>query len=73
MLAMGLMPTREARVFLSAFAKLYAPDLEKKLTSIFFSNFNTTVELADYHIAYTYSRGPKIDERLFVITPKEHR
>ena len=50
---------------------LYAPNMEKKLTSIFFSNFNTTLEVADYRIAYTYSRGPKIDERLFVIAPRE--
>ena len=55
---------KEARMFLTAFAKLYAPNMEKELASIFFSNFNTTLEVADYHIAYTYSRGSKIDERL---------
>ena len=61
---------KEAQAFLKAFAKLYAPAMEKKLTSVFFANSNTTVEVGDYHIAYTYSRGPKIDERLFVLTPK---
>jgi hypothetical protein len=61
---------KEAQAFVKAFAKLYAPNIEKKLTSIFFSNSNTTVEAGDYQIAYTYSRGPQIDERLFVLTPK---
>lgn len=61
---------KEAQVFVKAFAKLYAPNMDKKLTSIFFSNSNMTVEVGDYQIVYTYSRGPKIDERLFVLTPK---
>jgi hypothetical protein len=61
---------KEAQAFVKAFAKLYAPDMEKKLTSIFFSNSNTTVAVGDYQIAYTYSRGPLIDERLFVLSPK---
>lgn len=61
---------KEAQAFVKAFAKLYAPHMEKKLTSIFFSNSNTTLEVGDYQIAYTYSRGPKIDERLFILTPK---
>jgi hypothetical protein len=61
---------KEAQAFVKTFAKLYAPDMEKKLTSIFFSNTNTTMEVGDYQIVYTYSRGPQIDERLFVLTPK---
>lgn len=61
---------KEAEAYVKAFARLYAPKMEKKLTSIFFSNSNTTVEIGDYQIAYTYSRGQKIDERLFVLTPK---
>jgi hypothetical protein len=61
---------KEAQAFVKTFAKLYAPDMEKKLMSIFFSNSNTTVEVGDYQIAYTYSRGPQIDERLFELTPK---
>jgi hypothetical protein len=61
---------KEAQALVKAFAKLYAPNVEKKLASIFFSNSNTAVEVGDYHIAYTYSRGPKIDERLLVLTPK---
>lgn len=61
---------QEAQVFVKAFAKLYAPNMEKRLTSIFFSNANKTVEVGDYQIAYTYSRGPKIEQRLFVLTPK---
>jgi hypothetical protein len=60
----------EALAFVKAFAKLYTPEMEKKLTSIFFSNSNTTLEVGDYQIAYTYRRGPQIDERLFVLTPK---
>ena len=61
---------KEAQSFVKAFAKLYSPNMEKKLTSIFFSNSNMTLEVGDYQIAYTYSRGPKIDERLLVLTPK---
>ena len=61
---------KEAEKYVKAFARLYAPKMEKKLTSIFFSNSNTTMEIGDYQIAYTYSRGPKIDERLLVLTPK---
>jgi hypothetical protein len=40
------------------------------LMSIFFSNANTAIEVEGYQIAYTYSQGPRIDERLFVLTPK---
>jgi len=61
---------KEAQAFVKVFATLYAPNLEKKLTAIFFSNSNTTMEVGDYQIAYTYTRGPHIDERLFVLTPK---
>jgi hypothetical protein len=61
---------KEAQAFVKAFAKLYAPNVEKKLMTIFFSNSNTTMEVGDYQIVYTYNRGPKIDERLFVLTPK---
>jgi len=61
---------REARRFVKAFAKLYVPSLEQKLMSIFFSNSSTIIEVKGYQIAYTYSRGPQIDERLFVLTPK---
>jgi hypothetical protein len=51
---------KEAQAFVKTFAKLYAPDMEKKLMSIFFSNSNTTVEVGDYQIAYTYSRGVQL-------------
>jgi len=61
----------EAQAFIKAFAELYAPAKEKELASIFFSNSNITMEVDDYRIAYTYSRGPKIDERLLVLTPKQ--
>lgn len=59
-----------AEAYVQAFSRLYAPKIEKKLTSIFFSNSDATMEVGDYRIAYTYSRGPKIDERLLVLTPK---
>jgi hypothetical protein len=59
-----------AQAFVSAFARLYAPGTEMKLASIFFSNSNTNLDVGDYQIAYTYSKGPGIDERLFVLTPK---
>ena len=61
---------KEAMFFIKAFAKLYASNMEKKLMLIFFSNFNTVLEVGDYQIAYTYNRGPKIDERLLTLTPK---
>lgn len=60
----------DAKAYVKTFAKLYAPKIEKKLESIFFSNSNVTMEVDDYQIAYTYSRGPKIDERLLVLTSK---
>jgi hypothetical protein len=59
-----------AEAYVKAFARLYAPKMEKKLTSIFFSNSNTSIEVGAYQIAYTYTRGPKIDERLLMLTPK---
>lgn len=59
-----------AEAYVKVFAKLYAPQMEKKLTSLFFSNSNAVIEVGDYQIAYSYSRGPKIDERLLVLTPK---
>lgn len=61
---------KEAKAFVKAFAKLYAPKMEKKLTSIFFSNDNMIVEIGDYQLEYTYSRDPKIDRRKFVLIPK---
>ena len=60
-----------AEKYVKIFAILYAPKMKKKLTSVFFSNSNTTLRVGNYQIAYTYSRGPKIDERLLVLTPKE--
>lgn len=59
-----------AEAYVKVFAKLYAPKMEKKLTSIFFTNSNTSIEAGDYQISYTYSRGPQIDERLLTFTPK---
>jgi hypothetical protein len=59
-----------AEAHVKTLARLYVPKMEKKLTSIFFSNSNTTIEVDDYQIAYTYTRGPKIAERLLVLTPK---
>jgi hypothetical protein len=61
---------KEAQAFVKALAKLYAPKMEKKLTSIFFSNANMIVEVGDYQLAYTYIREPEIDERKFVLIPK---
>ena len=61
---------KEAEKYVKAFARLYAPKMEKKLSSIFFSNSNTTMEVGEYQISYTYSKGQKIDERLLVLTPK---
>ena len=60
----------EAQAFLGAFGKLYAPEDEQKLSEIFFSNSNASFESDSYRIAYTYKRGPKIDERLLILTPK---
>ncbi|MBI9075659.1 MAG: hypothetical protein JEZ02_09635 [Desulfatibacillum sp.] len=61
---------KEATAFVKAFARLYAPNMEKKLIAIFFSNSNSTLEIGDNQIEFTYRRGSKIDERLFVLTPK---
>ena len=60
----------EAEKFVRALAALYAPSLKDKLLKAFFANENTTVEAGQYRFAYSYSRGPAIDERLIVVTQK---
>ncbi len=60
----------EMQSFVKAFSKLYAPQLEQKLISTFGGSTNATIEAGEYKIVYTYKRGPAIDERLFVLTPK---
>ena len=59
-----------AEEYVNVFANLYAPKMKKKLTSIFFTNSDMSIEVGDYQISYTYTRGPKIDERLLTLTPK---
>lgn len=60
----------EAKYFAMTFAQQYAPKLVSSLMTSFFSNSNASFETDDYHIEYRYHRGPKIDERLLVATPK---
>ena len=59
-----------AEEYVKIFAKLYVPEMERKLSTFFFSNERKTLDAGDYQIAYTYSRGPAIDERLLVLTSK---
>lgn len=61
---------KQAEAFVKSFAKLYAPKMEKELLSTFFANTNKTLKAGSYQIAYTFSHGPKIDERLLVVTPQ---
>tara|TARA_R110000796_G_scaffold241303_4_gene362819 strand:+ start:8791 stop:9396 length:606 start_codon:yes stop_codon:yes gene_type:complete len=61
---------KEARIFVKTFSQLYAPELENKLTAAFFSKSNAAFNTDNYHIEYKYHRGPKIDERLIIATPK---
>lgn len=62
--------SREARLMVRALASLYAPELEGELVAAFFGNTDEAFELEDMNINYTYRRGPKIDERLLVLTPR---
>lgn len=60
----------EAHLMVKALASLYVPDLERKLVAAFFADINAAFESEDFTVVYTYRRGPKIDERLLVLTPK---
>lgn len=60
----------EAQNALKVLIKLYAPQKGKEIEQIFWGNINKTIESDDFILKYTYSRGPAIDERMIVITPK---
>ncbi len=60
----------QAQAFVKTFSQLYAPQLERKLISAFFSNAPAHFNTENYFIEYTYSRGSEVDERLLILTPK---
>jgi hypothetical protein len=49
-------------------ARLYAPSKEAQLLSMFRSKTARTISADGHSFAYTYRRGPAIDERLITIT-----
>jgi hypothetical protein len=53
-----------------AVAKFYAPNLEKDLVNAFAGSESKRFDAGPYLIKYTWSMGPQIDERMFIITAK---
>jgi hypothetical protein len=51
-------------------AKLYAPELKDELLNMMRQNSDKTVESKGITFRYTFSSGPKINERLITISPK---
>lgn len=60
----------EARRIAETVLNLYDPAQSERLLKAFFASSDTTVSGSAHRFKYTYRRGPKIDERLLVITPK---
>ena len=59
-----------ATEWVGSFSSLYAQGRKRELMEIFFGVEDRTLSLENYSLAFTYRRGPRIDERLFVLTPK---
>lgn len=57
----------EAEGLVKTAARLYAPSKEPQLLAMFRSKEDQTLEADGHSFAYTYRRGPKIDERLITI------
>ena len=67
----GLHTDKEvAKRYIDVLSKLYAPNLKKELKKTFFLNKNREFRSGSFILNYTYYHGPKIDERLIVITEK---
>jgi hypothetical protein len=51
-------------------AAMYAPTQKSQVLKAFLGNKNTVIESATHVLTYTYSKGPTVDERMFVVTKK---
>lgn len=51
-------------------ADMYAPRQKAQVLKVFLGNKNAVVESATHVLTYTYSKGPAVDERMFVVTKK---
>jgi hypothetical protein len=60
-----------AQRFVKTFSKLYAPEKESQIIEAFFGNANKSFETTNFKITYTFDRGPAINERMLVLTPKK--
>lgn len=60
----------EATLFLKALSQQLSPELSAQLLETFNQNSPRSFSSASWKVTYTYNRGPGIDERLFVFTPK---
>jgi hypothetical protein len=60
-----------AESWLSKISSLYAEGLERQVKSIFFSDVSQKLETPNYVLEYRYTKGPAIDERLYIVTAKE--
>jgi hypothetical protein len=60
----------EATLFLKALSQQLSPELSAQLLESFNQKTPRSFSNASWKVAYTYERGPGIDERLFVYTPK---
>lgn len=61
----------EARRIAETVLNLYDPAQSERFLKAFFANSDTAVTGLAHSFNYTYRRGPKIDERLIVITPSQ--
>ena len=59
-----------AKAWAASVATMYAPLQVEKVLKVFKSKKSTIIESENYILKYTYSVGPAIDERMFVITKK---
>lgn len=59
-----------AQRMLSAVLDKYLPEHKKRLLTVFEERTGTAFEAEKFSIEYRFTKGPAIDERLIILTPK---
>lgn len=60
-----------AKSWLSKISPIYAQGYESQVEAMFFSELNQSLKTPNYLLEYRYTKGPSMDERLYIITSRE--
>lgn len=61
---------KDALVMLGMVVGKYVPEKKKEIINLFAKKKGKKLETENFHIEYTFTKGPAIDERLITLTPK---